>query len=89
MLYYYDYYDHYIKHKHKYMYSQFNLIYFKSDWGRTIKVPVPYPTPSVEGYTRTPSHDHSCSTMRAEIISLRTGDVVVPKLFECGCHGEW
>jgi len=36
---------------------QFNLTYFLSPIGaRTLKMPVPYPPPSVGAYTRTPSY---------------------------------
>jgi len=46
-------------------------MYFQSPIGtRTLKVPVPYPPPNVEGYTRTPSHKHSCSAVGAQITSL-------------------
>ena len=34
---------------------QFSFM-FKSDWARTLKMPVPYPPPNVGAYTRTPSH---------------------------------
>ena len=43
-------------------------------------MPVPYSPPSVESYSRTPSHDHSYSAVGAQITSLKLGDLVVPKL---------
>jgi len=53
---------------------------------RTLKMPVPYPPPNVEAYTQTPSHNHpACSAVGAQIISLRSDDLVVPKLPACGC----
>ena len=33
-------------------------------------MPVPYPRPDVESYTRTPSHNHSCSAVGAHFTSL-------------------
>jgi len=32
-------------------------------------MPVPYPPPHVGAYTRTPSHNHTCSAVGAQIIS--------------------
>jgi len=46
-------------------------------------MPVPYLPPSVGSYTRTPSHNHSCSAVGAQIISLTSDDLVVPKLPAC------
>ena len=43
-------------------------------WARTLKMPVPYPT-----YTRTSSHNHTCSAVEAQIISLRSDDLVQAK----------
>jgi len=37
-------------------------------------MPVPYPT-----YTRTSSHNHTCSAVEAQIISLRSDDLVQAK----------
>jgi len=63
---------------------------------RTLKMPVPYPPPSVGVYTRTPSHqpwesipghlltNHSCSAIGTQIISFRSDDLVVPELPACG-----
>jgi len=57
---------------------------------RTLKMPVPYPPPNVEAYTQTPSHNHpACSAVGAQIISLRSDDLVVPKLPACGCGWWW
>jgi len=53
---------------------------FKSNWAWTLQMPVPYSPPSVESYSRTPSHDHSYSAVGAQITSLKLGDLVVPKL---------
>jgi len=53
---------------------------------RTLNMPVPYSPPSVGVYTRTPSHNHPCSAVGAQIISLRSHDLVVPKLPACGCE---
>jgi len=52
-------------------------------------MPVPYSPPNVGAYTWTPSHSHydSCSAVEAQITSLRSDDLVVPKLPACGC--EW
>ena len=54
----------------------------------TLKMPVPYPgpPPNLEGCTRTPSHNHFCSAVWAQITSLRSDDLVVPKLPACGCE---
>ena len=49
-------------------------------------MPVPYPPPNVGAYTQTPSHNHPCSAVGAQIISLRSDDLVVPKLPACGCE---
>jgi len=35
------------------------------------QMPVPYPTPNAESYTRTPSHHHLCLAVGAQITSLR------------------
>jgi len=43
------------------------------------QMPVPYSPPSVGAYTRTPSHNHYCSAIGAQIISLRSDDLVVPR----------
>jgi len=43
----------------------------------------------VEAYTRTPSHNHTCSAAGAQIISLRSDDLVVPKLPACRCEWWW
>jgi len=53
---------------------------------RTLKVPVPYSSPNVESYTWTPSHNHSCSDVGAQITSLRSDDLVGPKPPACGCE---
>jgi len=42
------------------------------------------PPPNVGAYTRTPSHYHPCSAVGAQIFSLRSHDLVVPKLPACG-----
>ena len=51
---------------------------------RTLKVSVPYLPPSVGSYTRTPSQ--SCSAVGEQLTSLRSSDLVVPKLPACGCE---
>jgi hypothetical protein len=33
-------------------------------------MPVPYLPPNVKGYTRTPSHNHMCSTVGAQVVSV-------------------
>jgi len=52
------------------------------------QMPVPYSPPNVGAYTRTPSHNHydSCSAVGAQITSLRSDDLVMPKLPACGCE---
>jgi len=55
---------------------------------QTLKMPVPYPPPSVEGYTQTPTHHNLCWTLRAQITSLTSEDLVVPRLSARGCHDE-
>ena len=52
---------------------------------RTLQMPVPYLPPNVGVYPRTPSHNHSCSAVGAQIISPKLGDLVVPRLPACGC----
>ena len=42
-------------------------------------MPVPYSPSNVESYTQTP-HNHSFSAVWAQIIFLRSDDLVVPKL---------
>jgi len=56
---------------------------------QNLKTPVPYSPPNVEGYTRTPSHNHQCSAVGAQIISLRSDDLVVPKLLACRFKWCW
>jgi len=53
---------------------------------RTLKMPVPYSPPHVGVYTRTPSHNHTSLDVGAQIISLRSDDLVVPKLPACRCE---
>ena len=55
----------------------------------TLKMPVPYSPPNVRAYTRTPYHNHSCSAVGAQITSLRSDDLVVPKLPACECEWRW
>jgi len=50
-------------------------------------MPVPYLPPSVERYTRIPSHHHLCSAVGAQITSLKSDDLIVPRLPACG--REW
>jgi len=55
---------------------------FKSDHqvvARTLTMPVPYPPPNVESYTRIPSHHHLCSAVGAQT----TSHLVVPRLPAC------
>jgi len=52
----------------------------------TLKMPVPYSPSNVETYTRTPSHNHPCSAVGTQNISLRSDDLVMPKLPGCGCE---
>ena len=44
---------------------------------------------AIPGYTRTPSDNQQCSAVGAQIISLRSDDLVVPKLPACGCEWWW
>jgi len=44
------------------------------------QMPVPISPSNVGVYARTPSHNHPCSAVGAQIISLRSDDLVVPKL---------
>jgi len=54
-------------------------------------MPVPYSLPSVEVYTRTPSHNHPSSDLGAQITSLRSHNLVVPrpKQHAFGCEWWW
>jgi len=61
-------------------------LFLNSIGARSLQMPVPYSPPNVGVYTRTPSHYHPCSAVGAQIISLKSDDLVVPKLPACGCE---
>jgi len=61
---------------------------FSSPTGaQTLMVPVPYPPPSVEGYTRIPSQRPLLLDRKGSDHLPRSGDLVVPRLSACGCEG--
>jgi len=41
---------------------------------------VTYPPPNLEAYTRTPSHNHSCSAVGAQIMSRSLGRMILGRM---------